>query len=258
MEYEGRTALITGASGGIGEEFATQLAARGASLVLVARSASKLEELADGIRRSEDAEVTVIPLDLARAGAADELLAATTERGLTVDVLVNNAGFGVHGAFAEANPDRLSQQVQLNVGTLVGLTRLYLPGMLERRRGAIVNVASNAAFQPLPGLAVYAATKSFVLSFTRALWGELRGSGVRALALCPGPTATAFFDEMGDAPAFSRRRTVHDVVATALRALDRGKPSVVDGPLNSVVARVATRLVPERLLIRVSGRAVRG
>ncbi|GAA4676339.1 SDR family NAD(P)-dependent oxidoreductase [Frondihabitans cladoniiphilus] len=250
------TTLITGASSGIGAEFAARLAARKHDLVLVARSRDKLAALAARLRQSHGVVVEVIALDLASPTAAAELHAETDRRGLQIDWLINNAGFGIHGVFGETDLARLASQVQLNCGTLVDLTGAYLPAMRRRGSGAVINVASTASFQPIPRMAVYGATKAFVLSFTEALWGENRTTGVRVLAVCPGATETGFFEVAGEAAAAGAKRSPAQVVTTALTALDRNRPSVVDGFGNAFVSRLLTRLVPKRALIGIAGRAV--
>jgi short-subunit dehydrogenase len=179
--------LITGASAGLGAEFARQCAARGDELVLVARRRERLEALAAQIGGGE-----VITADLAAPGAAEQLMRDVEARGLAVSTLINNAGFGLTGRFAGLPLDRQREMIDLNIGALVELTHLVLPGMIERGAGAILNVASTAAFQPGPGFAVYFATKSFVLSFTEALHQELKRTNIKVSALCPGPTRTEF------------------------------------------------------------------
>lgn len=254
--------LITGASTGIGAEFARQYAALGHDLVVVARSADKLEQLAAQLRRAHGVHVTVVAMDLSVPTAARDLWQRTTELGLEVDVLINNAGFGTHSDVAEADPDRLEDAVELNCRTLVGTTARYLPAMRARGRGTIVNVASTAAFQPLPQMAVYGASKAFVLSFTEAVWAEERKHGIRVLAVCPGLTDTPFFELAGEAAANAASvsaaqvftRTPQQVVEHTIRALAGGKPSFVDGVANAFVARVVTRVLPKRLVVAVSGR----
>lgn len=249
--------LITGASSGIGEEFARQFAARGHDLVLVARSRDRLEALASRLRAQHAVAVTVVPLDLAQPGAAAQLHRTTVELGIEIDTLVNNAGFATHGDVADADAERLAAQIQLNCGTLVAITTVYLHAMKQRGQGTAINVASTAAFQPVPHMAVYGATKAFVLSFTEALWGEVRTQGIRVLAVCPGATDTPFFDVAGEAAAAGSKRTPQQVVARAFDALRGSRPSVVDGAANALVARVATRLLPKRALISVAERSVR-
>lgn len=257
MKFAGRTTLVTGASTGIGAAYARSFAAAGSHLVLVARRRQPLEDLAEELRAAHGVEVEVVAMDLARPGAAAALHAETTARGLVVDVLVNNAGFATHGDVAEADPERLEEEVQLNCATLTGTTSRYLPGMVERGHGAVVNVASTAAHQPLPHMAVYGATKAYVLSFTQALWSETRGTGVQALAVCPGATDTPFFEVAGEDAAVGRKRTPEQVVRATLSALERDRPSVVDGTSNALLARVVTRLLPERAVIAVAERSMR-
>ncbi len=256
FDFVQTTVLVTGASTGIGAEFARRLAERGADLVLVARSEDKLIALAAELEAAHPIRAIPVAADLSAPGAIDTLIGKVAAHGVEIDVLINNAGFGTFGDLATSDPVRIDQEIDLNVGALTSLTTRILPGLIARRHGAIINVASNAAFQPIPYMAVYAATKAYVLSFTQALWGELHGSGVRVLAVCPGPTETPFFEIAGNDVMLGSRRTTTDVVRSALRALDRGRPSVVDGIGNAFVARVATRLAPERLLIRVAGRYV--
>ncbi|WP_447587385.1 SDR family NAD(P)-dependent oxidoreductase [Microbacterium lacticum] len=252
----GSTTLITGASSGIGRSFAHRIAGAGGDLVLVARRAEVLEDLAAELRARHHIEVTVLPQDLNRPDGAETLVAELDAQGLRIDALINNAGLGIHGDLATAPLSSATTQIGVNVRGLTVLTALLLPGMIERGRGAIINVASTAGFQPVPHMAVYSASKAYVLTFTRALWREVRGTGVDVLALCPGATDTAFFDTAGDAAAVGNRRTPDQVVDTALRALRRGTPSVVDGGGNAVVSWLAPRL-PERLAISLAERSVR-
>jgi hypothetical protein len=239
--------LITGASAGLGAEFARQCAARGEELVLVARRRDRLEALAIDIGRAE-----VVAADLADAGAAERLLSELEARGLTVATLINNAGFGLAGRFVSLPGERQAEMIDLNVRALVDLSRRVLPGMIERRDGAILNVASTAAFQAGPGMAVYFATKAFVLSFTEALHQEVKGQGVRVSALCPGPTATEFGQVAGVTSArfnrFSADATA--VVAAGLRGLDRNKAVVVPGALNKVTAQ-SGRVIPRAVMRRI-------
>lgn len=258
--------LITGASTGIGAEFARQFAARGDDLILVARSADKLDALAAQLRAAHGVDITVIAMDLAEPDAAAELVDRTTGLGLDVDVLVNNAGGGTHADVAEADPQRLEREVELNCRTVVGTTARYLPLMRARGAGTIINLASTAAFLALPKMAVYGASKAFVLSFTEALWQEERKHGIRVLAVCPGMTATDFFASAGEGAVSAASlsdtlrvtRTPKQVVDTTMRALASRKSSVVDGALNATVWRGLTRLVPRRAVLAVSGYLVEG
>ena len=192
--YQGKTAVITGASSGIGVEFAKQFAARGANLVLVARREERLALVSEDIRAEYGVQVTYFALDLGEPTSGANLIEKLSDAGLTTDILINNAGFATNNKVAKEDRLRVSGQIQLNVGTLVDLTVGMLPAMQARDFGVIVNVASTAALQPVPNLAVYAATKAFVLSFTEALWGELRGTKIKALAICPGATESEFWD----------------------------------------------------------------
>ncbi|OJF10527.1 SDR family NAD(P)-dependent oxidoreductase [Couchioplanes caeruleus] len=253
MKLNGQTALITGASSGIGAAYAREFAARGADLVLVARSEDAMHRLADELRGAHGRRIEIVPADLAEPGAADRVAARVAALGIDVDLLVNNAGFGMHGDFVAGDAGRLTAQIQLNCVALVDLTRRFLPGMVARGRGAVVNVASTAAFQPVPHMAVYGATKAFVLSFSEALYAEARPAGVKVLAICPGPTETPFFDVAGEDAAVGKKRTPQQVVATTLSALEKSRPSRVDGLANAVLA-VATRWAPRRLVISIAGR----
>lgn len=254
MDLANDTALITGSSGGIGEEFAHQLAQRRTNLVLVARRLDKLEELRTTLlARHPDIEVDVIAADLSVPGSAARLADEVSSRGRRIDVLINNAGVGLHGNFVDQDPDRNAAQIQLNCGTLVDLTARFLPAMTVARHGVVINVASTAAFQPTPSMAVYGATKAFVLSFTEALWQETKGTGVRVLALCPGATETEFFARTGEEFMTRGRQTPKQVVDVALRALDKSTPTVISGVANSALA-LSTRFVPRRVLAQISQR----
>jgi short-subunit dehydrogenase len=255
------TALVTGSSSGIGEQFARQLAARDVNLVLVARSEDRLQNLAEELRRAHPAiTVTVIPADLSDPSAADTLAARLANDGIAIDLLVNNAGFASHGLFADEEPGRPAREIQVNCGSLVSLTAHLLPPMLARGRGGVLNVASTASFQPIPTMAVYSATKAFVLAFSEALWAETRKSGVRVLALCPGATATRFYQvAAAGGPEFMvrGRQTPQEVVAVALRAFESGRsPSVIPGVRNRILAN-GYRISPRAVLLRMAQRIVR-
>lgn len=244
--------LITGASAGLGVHFARQLSANGARLVLVARRKDRIEALA-----AELGNARAVALDLAEDGAADRLLADVVAHGEHVDCLINNAGFGLHGKVADHDPRRLRQMIDLNCGVLTELARGVLPEMLERRRGGILNVASTAAFQPGPGMAVYFATKAYVLSFTEALHEEVRGTGVHVTALCPGPTSTEFGELAGFAPrlgdAFEKlSEQPGPVVAAGLAGLSANKAIVIPGALNKVGAQ-GGRFLPRALIRKIAG-----
>ena len=243
-------ALITGASAGLGAEFARQLAKRGMRLVLAARRKERLEALA-----KELGNARAIVLDLSKAGAAARLMADIAANGETVDLLVNNAGFGLIGRFAELDAKRERQMIDLNVGALTDLCRAVAPQMIARKSGAILNVASTAAFQPGPNMAVYFATKAYVLSFTEALHEELKPHGIKVSALCPGPTKTEFGAVAGfsDGGGFDRI-SMHaaTVVQLGLNGLDRNRAVVVTGLLNKIGA-ASTRFVPRPIVRKIAG-----
>lgn len=246
-------ALVTGASSGIGEEFARQLAERGHDLTLVARRIDRLEALARSLRDDHHVTVTVLAADL-RTAAGREPVAALL-RATPPWLLVNNAGFGTRGRFVDLDPAREHDEVQVNVVALHELTAAVVRGNVETGAGAVVNVASTAGYQAIPHMATYAATKAFVLHFTEALAQELHGTGVRALALCPGSTRTEFEDVAGVSDYFSKSlpMSAAAVVRSALRALDRGHAISVPGAHNQVLA-LSSRLVPRSALRPVVAR----
>lgn len=248
------TALVTGASSGLGEEFARQLARERYDLVLVARREERLNAVAAEAKSLGSANVHVIASDLARAESPWELHRQVTERGLEIDYLVNNAGFGTNGLFHQLPLEREIEQINLNVTSLVALTGLLVPAMVKRRRGTIINVSSTGAFQPVPYMAVYGATKAFVLNFSEAIAHELRGSGVTVTALCPGLTRTEFQQVAGvnqeGLPSFAWM-DAKTVVAQALAAAKRGKTLKVSGMMN-VALMESTRIAPRSLVTRIA------
>jgi short-subunit dehydrogenase len=254
-----RTALVTGASSGIGEELARELARRGHGVTLVARREDRLRELAAELR-AHGVRAETLACDLADRGARAELPDRVAELGLSVDVLVNNAGFSTTGAVARSDVDAELQMIEVDVVAVAELCSRFVPGMVERGRGGVLNVASTAAFQPLPGQAGYAACKAFVLSYTRSLGGELAGTGVSATALCPGPVSTGFgrvagFSEeesKGALPSFMWE-PVESVARVGLDALDAGHPVAIPGVANRVTA-VLSHLAPKRLLVPLVAR----
>jgi len=264
----GEAALITGASSGIGESFARNLAGRGVNLLLTALpdEHSQLRELADDLAARHAVRCLTVPMDLGMRDGPDRLLAAADAQGFEPDLLVNSAGVGDSGRFADATLERQLQMVHVNVEALVRLTGLYLPRMAARGAGAVINVASTAAFQPLPYFAVYAASKAFVLSFGEGLWAEHRRTGVRVTTVCSGPVSTPFHGSAAaDKPpagvkGFLKRRymTSERVVETALAALERDQPMVVlRMPLVGLLyypAALARGFVPLRARLRVSER----
>ena len=254
MDLANDTALITGSSGGIGEEFAVRLAKRKVNLVLVARRKEKLAQLRSRLLElSPGLTIDIVAADLSVPGSATELAATVEKLGRRIDILVNNAGVGLHGDFATQDVDNNSAQIQLNCTTLVELTGLFLPPMAQARHGLLINVASTAAFQPIPGMAVYGATKAFVLSFTEALWQETKSSGVRVLTLCPGATETEFFARTGEEFLTSGRQTSQEVVDTALAAIEGSTPTVVSGLRNKIMA-TSYRFTPRRVMLPIAQR----
>ena len=252
MKLENQTALITGSSGGIGEDFAVAFAKRGVHLVLVARREDKLAQLRTRLLELRPGlTVDIVAADLSVPGSAAGLAATIAKLGRRIDILVNNAGVGLHGDFAKQDVEVNSAQIQLNCVTLVELTGLFLPAMTAARQGLVINVASTAAFQPVPGMAVYGATKAFVLSFTEALWQETKSSGVRVFALCPGATETEFFARTGEEFMTSGRQTSQEVVDTAMAAIDKSGPTVISGLRNALLAK-GYRIAPRRVLLQVT------
>jgi short-subunit dehydrogenase len=245
----GRHALVTGASSGLGVDFARELARRGAGLTLVARREDRLRTLARELADAHGADAHVVALDLNEADAPDRLLADTQARGRSVDVLVNNAGFGLYGPFSKLDWERERAMLELDMIVPLHLTKLFLPGMLERRSGWVLNIASIGAYQPSPLYASYSAAKSFILNFTEALSYELRGSGVRATALSPGIVATEFLRVSGQQATRYQRMTMMDSPTVARLGIDamlRGRPSLVPGRLNAASAWTS-RLLPRRM-----------
>jgi short-subunit dehydrogenase len=252
-----KTTLITGASSGIGEAFARRLAARGENVLLVARSEDKLASLCNELGRADNVSAQYVALDLTAEDAPSKLFEETKRRELEVGTLINNAGFGSMGDFATLDVERELEMIDLNVKSLVALTHLYLKPMRERKRGTIINVASTAAFQGVPYMATYAATKAFVLAFSEALWDENRALGVHVMALCPGVTETNFFAAANtDKPPMRVAQTPDQVVDTALTGLKRGKSHIISGWTNYIMTE-SERLVPRWIVARIAGKAMR-
>jgi short-subunit dehydrogenase len=251
--------IVTGASSGIGAEFARALRARGHSVVLVARRRDRLATLAAEL--GGEPHAYDFACDLAQEGVAESLRRELDLRGLAIDGLVNSAGLGLTGPFVTQPASVVRAMCDVNMRALVDLTRVFLPPMVERQRGFVVNVASNAAFQPIPYLGVYAATKAFVLSFTEAIGDEVRGSGVLVQALCPGITSTEFLEVSETRAELKVRQlplmTPRDVVEASLDGLDRGKGRVVVGFSNRLLGWVTRRLAPAALARRVAGELYR-
>jgi uncharacterized protein len=249
--------LITGASSGIGEVFARKLATRGRNVLLVARSEDKLVTLCNELGRSNNVRAQYVAIDLSQPESAAQLFAEVEQRGLSVDMLINNAGFGSMGEFAKLDSARELNMIDLNIKSLVELTHLFLQPMIARKQGTIINVASTAAFQPVPFMATYAATKAFVLSFSEALWEENRTHGIQVMALCPGVTETNFFEAArGQKPPARVAQTPEDVVDTALRGLAHHRSHIISGWTNYFMTQ-SERLVPRSLITRLAGRMMR-
>lgn len=255
---EPATALITGASSGIGSEIARGLASRGHGLTLVARRESRLREVADELSGAHGVRVEVIAADLGEAGERERLAGELDTLGLDVEILINNAGFGDSGRLNETDRDRMLEMVRLNCEALVDLQARFTPGMVERSRGAVLNVASTAAFQPIPGTATYAATKAFVLSLSEATHSELSGVGVTVTALCPGPVKTEFADVAGVGEAENALpdmfwTPVEEVARLAIEGLEKGRRVVVPGVLNRAGA-VTAQYTPRGVVLPVMKR----
>ncbi|HEY0840425.1 MAG TPA: SDR family oxidoreductase [Vulgatibacter sp.] len=250
FDYRGRWGVVTGASSGIGEAFARSLAGRGMNLVLAARREPTLRALADALEKSHDVRVVAVGVDLSVAGGAERLFREATA-GRDVHLLVNNAGFGLEGRYDELPLERQLAMIRLNVGAVAELTGLFLPPMQERRAGGIVQVSSSVAFQPVPNLATYAASKAFVLSLAEALWAENEDLGVRVMALCPGGSPTEFQATAGTGLPLVGVLPASTIAEQALRGLDRGCTVVVPGLVNKG-APLGARLLPRRMVVRAA------
>jgi short-subunit dehydrogenase len=255
LPWHGKWALVTGASAGIGHELARQLAAGGANLVLTARRTERLSQLAAELAGQHQIRVEIFPADLTRPQAPEEIFHFAQENNLPIEVLINNAGFGAAGEFRAQDSQRLLEMVQVNVASVVNLTHLFVPAMVERRSGYVMIVSSTAAFQSVPYLCVYGATKGFDLLFAEGISEELRQYGVRVTALCPGSTASEFHQVAGR-PAGGGTAPPEKVARDGLRALAAGKSLVISG-LGNRLAMETQRLVPRRLVTRAVGRMYR-
>jgi len=257
QSWQGKWAVVTGASAGIGAALASQLAARGAHLVLTARRKDRLDELAAKLHAAHGIKVEIFPADLARPETPGALFAFTEGKGIAVEVLINNAGFGAYGHFTEIPLARQLEMVQVNMAAVVQLTHLYLPAMISRRSGAVMILASTAGFQAVPFISTYAATKSFDLFFAEALAEEVRPCGVHVTALCPGATSTEF-QKVAAQPdyAFRSAESPDGVARVGLEALAAGKPVVISGVRNRLMT-ASQRLAPRRLVTSVAGRMFR-
>lgn len=256
--WRGKWALITGASAGIGLALAAQLAASGTNLILTARRRERLETLAARLSQQHGVRIEVFPADLTLPITPEQLFAFTENQRIVVDLLVNNAGFGTYGRFDTCDHRRQLAMVQVNVAAVVALTHLYLPKMIERRTGDILIVSSTAAFQALPYLATYAATKAFDLLLAEALAEEMRGKGIRVCALCPGPTATEFQAVAGEPARLYHYGTesADKVARVGLKALARGRTYAIPGIGRYLGAHVQ-RLAPRQFVTRTAAKVLR-
>lgn len=249
INYKGLTALITGASSGMGAEYARELASKGSNLVLVARRLDRLQVLADELTDKFGVSVVCLDRDLSAAGAGRALSDELTSQGTIIDVLVNNAGFGTSGSFAEQSPDAVTQELNVNIATVTELTMGLLPGMLKRDRGVIINMASLAAFQARANHALYSATKAYVLSFTEALWGETISTNVRVTAVCPGPIDTEFFSVAGTTPP-GKTLPVSVPIKAAFAAIESRKPFVIVAKPAMRFASKIIRMLPAQVALK--------
>jgi uncharacterized protein len=253
VPWREKWAVVTGASAGIGVEIAKQLAADGANQVLTARRVDRLADLAQELIKRHGIKVEVFPADLTQPQAPDDIFRFTRDRHLPIEVLINNAGFGAAGEFPKIDLQRQMEMIQVNVAAVVHLTRLFVPAMIERHSGYVMIVSSTAAFQAVPYLSVYGATKGFDLLFAEGISEELRGTGVRVSALCPGQTESEFNQVAGSAGAGLSRAPAEKVARDGLAALAAGKPMVISG-LGNLLAMESLRLAPRRLVTRAVSR----
>jgi short-subunit dehydrogenase len=252
-EWQGKWALVTGASAGIGVALAQELASGGTHLVLTARRRDRLDELAAGLNKNYSIRTEVIAADLAKPEAPAEIFEFTRQKGLAIDLLINNAGFGQYGELTQVESQRLLDMVQVNCHAVVHLTRLFLPGMVERKRGDVLILASTASFQAVPYITTYAATKAFDLFFAEGLAEEMKPHGIRVCALCPGSTASEFH-VVAQQEKFTKKHpqeTAEKVARVGLKALAAGKSYVISGPGNYLGAH-SQRIVPRRMVTRIA------
>lgn len=251
--FKNSTALITGASSGIGKAYAQKIASLGIHLILTARSEQKLNDLANELRKKYSVNVEVIVLDLAQPNSAQNLFDEVQDRKLTVEILINNAGFGKWTKFLDQSISTYQEMITLNISSVTSLCYLFLPHMLANKKGIMINISSTGAFQPLPYIAVYGATKSYVLQFTEALAGEYASSGVKFLAVCPGNTETNFTQVANADTNGMKSSTVDDVVSVTVRALDKNKATVVVGCSNYLTSQLPRILSRKKMINLVEG-----
>ena len=249
--WRGKWALVTGASAGIGAALAKELAAGGTNLVLTARRIDRLEELAKALSATHKVKAEIFAADLADSNAPERIFAFTREKGIEIELLINNAGFGQYGEVPSVEKQRLLDMVQVNCGAVVHLTRLYLPEMIARRRGDVLILASTASFQAVPYISTYAATKAFDLLFAEGLAEEMKPYGIRVCALCPGSTESEFHVVSGQEKFRKNAETAEKVASTGLKALAAGKSYVISG-LGNYLGAHGERLVPRRFVTRIA------
>jgi uncharacterized protein len=256
-EWQGKWALVTGASAGIGVALATQLAAGGTHLVLTARRRDRLETVSSKLRAAHNIQTEVFVADLAQPDTPERIYAFTKQKGIAIDLLINNAGFGQYGEFTQVDTSRLLDMVQVNCSAVVHLARLFLPDMIARRRGDILILASTASFQAVPYISTYAATKAFDLYFAEGLAEEMKPHGIRVCALCPGSTESEFHALAGQEQFTSKNpESAEKVARTGLRALAAGKSYVISG-LGNYLGAHSQRIVPRRLVTKVAANMFR-
>ena len=252
FDYRGSTALVTGASKGLGAAFTEALAERGMNLVLVARSTDQLDALSMRLSAKYKVQCTILSMDLADPSSPQRIAEEIERRGIEVDLLVNNAGFGLSGEFISHDPRQEQAEIEVNVQTLVALTHYFGKAMAARSKGGIINVASNASFQPLPYMATYAATKAFVLHFSEAIHHELTAKSVHVMATCPGPTATSFFEGTSTQMSAKNMDSSEMVVRRTLKAFDQRRAVAYPGRMSVRLASLLPRLLPRALVVRVA------
>lgn len=254
--WSGQWTLITGASSGIGAALAEELASGGANLVLTARRKNRLDALAQRLAATYKVQTEVFTADLTDRNAPEEIFAFTRDKGMAIGLLINNAGFGKYGEFPSVDKQRLLDMVLVNCAAVVHLTHLFLPGMMARRRGDVLILASTASFQAVPFISTYAATKAFDLLFAEGLAEEMKPYGIRVCALCPGSTETEFHAVSGQEKFINRAETAQKVARTGLQALAAGKSYVISG-LGNYLGAHGERLVPRRFVTRTAARMFR-
>lgn len=255
---KGQWALVTGASSGIGKSYAERLASDGVNLVLVARTESMLQKLAADLKAKHQIEALVLAKDLSRLSAAEEIFKSLDQKGVNIDILINNAGFAVYGKLHETDFKKNQEQLMLNVVSLSSLTQLFVEPMAKRNSGIVINVASTAGFQPLPYMANYGASKGFVRQFTEALWAEYKDQGVQFLAVCPGSTETNFFKIVNaEEASVGKRDTPENVVNESFKALEAGRIYIIPGSVSNFLLSQLGRLVTHKFSSKLTEKVMR-